>query len=503
MLPKEGRGERFLSREGGRPRTRLPFSRKQVAQTQGTQNREDVAGTNVHEHSRTKTRTRGSYIRQDPGAARGRGHAKTHTWGGRCPGMGSRLQNARSRERGTRTPLPERDGDTIGDHPHGREAPTATPRITSATQRSQEWTHRRVPARPGRGTSHLSGLSPSGRECAGGRGMRTQRGYSHPRTDARGDPSLQKGNIRQRGHTHQCRQRRPHPQRTGTPTHADTPRAPQRATRGDAHTPTLTTHPRRGCGGPLSPGISAAARQGDTSGSPTARQMFTHRGPQPASLGRAPPTPTSTPPALHVSQRVGRSGQERAAAQAARASRGQQCACVIVPPPPPRRGAKRSSVLRYWPAPSPPGSRLSEATGKMVENSPSPLPERAIYGFVLFLSSQFGFILYLVWAFTPESWLNSLGLTYWPQKYWAVALPVYLLIVIVIGYVLLFGINMMSTSPLNSIHTITDTYAENQQQKEYQEDAIPALRDIPISEVNRMFFLTAKELKPKTKSNVD
>ncbi|KAB0374304.1 hypothetical protein FD755_014560 [Muntiacus reevesi] len=95
----------------------------------------------------------------------------------------------------------------------------------------------------------------------------------------------------------------------------------------------------------------------------------------------------------------------------------------------------------------------------MAENSPSPLPERAIYGFVLFLSSQFGFMLYL---------------------YWTVALPLYLLFTVIISYVLLFVINMMNN------------YAKNQQQKKDQEEAIPALRDIPFSEVNQMFFLEAK-----------
>ncbi len=80
----------------------------------------------------------------------------------------------------------------------------------------------------------------------------------------------------------------------------------------------------------------------------------------------------------------------------------------------------------------------------MPEHSPSPTPARGIYGFALYLGACFSLVLYFVWAAVPDPWLQALSLTYWPAKYWAVALPIYFLFALCLFLSLVFGVNLVN-----------------------------------------------------------
>ena len=54
-------------------------------------------------------------------------------------------------------------------------------------------------------------------------------------------------------------------------------------------------------------------------------------------------------------------------------------------------------------------------------------PIRAVYGFVSYLLSSAALAAYLVWLLLPQEYLEATGLSeVFPQKYWAVAVPIYL-----------------------------------------------------------------------------
>ncbi|CAI9730880.1 phosphatidylinositol N-acetylglucosaminyltransferase subunit P isoform X1 [Octopus vulgaris] len=126
------------------------------------------------------------------------------------------------------------------------------------------------------------------------------------------------------------------------------------------------------------------------------------------------------------------------------------------------------------------------------EHTPFPSPERAIYGFALYLGSFICIVLYIGWAFIPDSYLHSAGLTYYPQKYWAVAIPAYIIMIVLLGYLAYFAFVFISTENLDSLNTITDKYALCKNEENIVENSIPNIYDLSVSEVTRKYYLNGE-----------
>ncbi|KAI9054016.1 hypothetical protein LZ554_002958 [Drepanopeziza brunnea f. sp. 'monogermtubi'] len=88
------------------------------------------------------------------------------------------------------------------------------------------------------------------------------------------------------------------------------------------------------------------------------------------------------------------------------------------------------------------------------------VPTYEYYGFVLYLFSSLTFLMYLLWSYLPSPFLHALGIYYYPNRWWSLALPSFLVMLLVYIYVALASYNTgYLTLPMSSIETIIDDAA--------------------------------------------
>lgn len=69
--------------------------------------------------------------------------------------------------------------------------------------------------------------------------------------------------------------------------------------------------------------------------------------------------------------------------------------------------------------------------------------------------------MYLLWSYLPSPFLHQLGIHYYPDRWWALAIPSYLVMTIVYIYIALASYNVgYLTLPMNSIENIVDDAAD-------------------------------------------
>jgi len=89
------------------------------------------------------------------------------------------------------------------------------------------------------------------------------------------------------------------------------------------------------------------------------------------------------------------------------------------------------------------------------------VPTYEYYGFALYLGSSAAFLMYILWAYVPAPMLHQMGIKYYPDRWWALAIPCWLIALIIYIYVALASYNTgYLTLPLNSIENLVDEAAQ-------------------------------------------
>ncbi|KAH6622313.1 PIG-P-domain-containing protein [Boeremia exigua] len=89
------------------------------------------------------------------------------------------------------------------------------------------------------------------------------------------------------------------------------------------------------------------------------------------------------------------------------------------------------------------------------------VPTYEYYGFAVYLGSSAAFLMYILWAYVPAPLLHQMGIWWYPDRWWALAVPCWLVALVIYIYVALASYNTRYlTLPLNSCENLVDETAQ-------------------------------------------
>lgn len=125
-------------------------------------------------------------------------------------------------------------------------------------------------------------------------------------------------------------------------------------------------------------------------------------------------------------------------------------------------------------------------------------PQAEYKGFASYVISCFFIIIWICWSVLPDRALNKLGVYYYPSRWWALAIPSYILCLMMYTYIAIACYNSeYLTLPLNDNRNIVDdsgiivTQLKNFKPcdiRKYVCNGTSGVWDLPISVVNEILY---------------
>lgn len=115
-------------------------------------------------------------------------------------------------------------------------------------------------------------------------------------------------------------------------------------------------------------------------------------------------------------------------------------------------------------------------------------------GFFIYVVSAAFLFVWAAWLLVPDHHLEALHIEYYPDKYWSRAIPAWLLMLMVYGYVYVALYNTeVKTNKLDDVRNFVDEYTVHPadiglRDVEYVHKALSGVWDLPVSLVNEILY---------------